>query len=431
MSEEYLTMSNQEIERLTVIEKVHCKLLKQKKAALLLGITTRQIRILLKRYRTCGPAGLVSKRRGKPSNRAYSDDFKKEVVSLITDKYSDFGPTLAKEYVSEKHQITISTETTRQWMIGAGLWIPKREKNKVIHSPRVRRANYGELIQIDGSDHLWFEERNDRCSLLVFIDDATKRIQLMRFFPAETTFAYFHVLKLYLQRYGKPVALYSDKHGVFRVNIPEPKSGTGFTQFGRAMQELGIDLIYANSPQAKGRVERANGTLQDRLVKWMRIEKISDMATANERLDQFTADYNKRFAIPAREEEDVHRITEDMQEVESIFTHQEQRSVSKNLTLQYHNKIYQIKMPGKGYRLRQARVTVCEDESSKITLLYKNQSLNYVVTDKNQYYSEPVSAKELSVRLKKVPYKPDRNHPWRMAARLGVLKKQYQQHHHA
>ena len=286
----------------------------------------------------------------------------------------------------------------------------------------MRRENIGSLIQIDGSPHHWFEERGECCSLLVFIDDATSRIQLARFFPNETTFAYFEMVKKYLLKHGKPLSFYSDKHSIFRINKVEPESGTGLSQFGRAMQDLDIELIHANSPQAKGRVERVFNTLQNRLVKWLRIEGISDLTSANNKIDGFIEEHNIKFSVQPKNKEDLHREINNFEDIKNIFTVQEVRKVSKNKTIQYKNKIYQINVPGKGYRLRQAGVIVCEDSKGNITLLYKNQSLSYTVYDKNQHYSETVDSKVIAMKkiLPKKKFTPSPNHPWNIAARRCI-----------
>lgn len=287
----------------------------------------------------------------------------------------------------------------------------------MIHPPRLRRGCYGELIQIDGSPHDWFEGRGPRCTLIVFIDDATSRVQWMRFVKAETTFAYFKVLRLYIERYGKPLALYSDQFGVFKVNMKEAKTGTGLTQFGRAMKELDIELIWAHSPQAKGRVERSNSTQQDRLVKEMRLAGICDMEAGNKFLEEHYTEYhNQKFAVAPRDPIDAHRSCPPLSEMDLCFTLQETRTVQKNITIQYQNKIYKIDVPDKGYRLRQAIVTVCESELGEITILHHVKSLSYTVLDKKQHYAETVSGKALEVRSigkERIAHRPSANHPWR------------------
>ena len=183
-------------------------------------------------------------------------------MAIVRSKYADFGPTLASEMLLEKDELKVSRETLRKWMIEEGLWLSRRQR-RAFHQPRLRRERYGELIQIDGSEHRWFEQRGEPCTLLVFIDDATSQFMQLSFVPSESADTYFEALRGYLERHGCPVAFYSDKHTVFRVNRPDAKGGSGMTQFGRALAELNIEIMCANSSQAKGRVERANRTLQD------------------------------------------------------------------------------------------------------------------------------------------------------------------------
>lgn len=417
MFEGEITMNANDLKRLEIIQKVDEKRLKQGDAARILGCTTRTIRRLLERYRIEDAPGLRSKRLGKTSNNSFSNEFKAEVIETISKKYNDFGPTFAAISLENRDKIKLSKETARQWMIEAGIWRNKEAKKAKSHPPRERRHQYGSLIQIDGSPHDWFEGRSSRCSLIVFIDDATSRIQLMRFFPAETTFAYFEVLELYIERYGIPQELYSDKHGIFRVNHPEPESGTGLTQFGRAVRDLGIGLIHAHSPQAKGRVERRNGVLQDHLIKDMRLDGIDNMDMANGAyLDKQAEIYNKRFAISPFNKDDAHAaIVNYPDDYRLHFTIQVSREVSKNLAISYKNKKYILTKPGKVHRLSQAKVTVCEAKSGEITILYKQQSLEYKVYDKNQYYSGVVGRKELGSISFCLPtyHKPAANHPWK------------------
>ena len=258
-----ITMSRTEIDRMGVLHDLADGRIKIAEASRLMGLGRRQVFRLAKGYGKHGPEALVSRRRGRPSNRCYSTALRTEVIGIIKDRYSDFGPTLAAEKLAELHGINLACETLRQWMIVAGLWKDRRARLKPVHQPRHRRDCVGELIQIDGSEHWWFETRGPQCTLLVYIDDATSRLMHLQFVESESTFDYFLATRAYLERHGKPVAFYSDKHGVFRVNKKDAVGGDGMTQFGRALHALNIDIICANSSQAKGRVERANATLQD------------------------------------------------------------------------------------------------------------------------------------------------------------------------
>ena len=236
-----------------------------------------QTQRILKRYQDGGGAALIHKARGA-SNRI-NVGVRDYALELVRQNYRDFGPILATEAL--RHGLEVSRETLRKWMVESGLWLSRKQRRS-FHQPRLRREHYGELIQIDGSEHRWFEDRADPCTLLVFIDDATSKLMQLRFVPSESTDSYFQALRGYLQSHGCPVAFYSDKHSVFRVLRRDPKGGQGMTQFGRALAELNIEILCANSSQAKGRVERVNRTLQDRLVKEMRLAGISDIDAGND-----------------------------------------------------------------------------------------------------------------------------------------------------
>lgn len=335
-----ITMSMREIDRLKVIQAVVDGNLKPMQAALRLTLTTRQVQRLANRYRMQGAAGLVSKKRGQLGNRQLSPGLANQVLTLIRDRYSDFGPTLACEKLRELHGLRIATETVRALMTEAGLWIPRRQRAAKIYQPRNRRNCVGELIQIDGSDHTWFEDRAQACTLLVYIDDATSRLMHLHFTYSKSTFSYFEATRGYLERYGKPQAFYSDKATVFRSANSRANGGDGHTQFGRAMYELNIESICANSSQAKGRVERANLSLQDRLVKEMRLRGISTMAAANTYAPIFMADFNARFAKPPRNDFDANRRLCEDEDLDLIFTVREPRRVTQNMTLQYDKNMY-------------------------------------------------------------------------------------------
>ena len=312
-------MSQPELTRLEVIQRVKRKTLKQRRAAELLSISVRQVKRLCKAYQVSGAAGLISKRRGQPSNNRLSEKTINKARQLLRKRYPDFGPTLAREKLAIEG-VSLSVETVRQLLIGEGLWKAKAVRRPVIHQLRERRARLGELVQIDGSPHDWFEGRAPKCTLLVFVDDATSRLMYLQFVAAETTFNYFSAVRSYIKEFGKPLAFYSDKFGVFRVNIPNALSGTGLTQFGRALKELDIELICAHSPQAKGRVERANQTLQDRLTKELRLRGLGTVAAANAYLPEFIADYNQRFAVAPRSTESAHRRLAQGENLDRILT---------------------------------------------------------------------------------------------------------------
>ena len=411
--DELLTMSNKEITRLEAMQRIKDKRLTQKEAARMLGIRTRQVKRLYRAYRKVGAKGLVSQRRGKPSNNRLDAGILQEALDLIKEKYEDFGPTLAHEKLREEHKLKISRERVRKLMIEEGIWKPKRAKKPPAHQMRERRACRGELVQIDGSDHAWFEGRGAKCTLLVYIDDATGQLLELCFVPDETTFAYFETSRRYFERCGKPVAFYSDRHGIFRVN-QEAKSGlsSGLTQFGRAMEDLGIQVICANSPQAKGRVERANQTLQDRLVKELRLRNISDMQAGNAYLPEFREDYNRRFAVQPRSSHDAHRPLLKTENLDIILTHQKTGTLSKNLTVQANKVIYQIQTDRPGYALRNAQVTICQNAQGEVTILYNNKPLAYTIFQKPIRQAEVVDTKTLDRQIR-TPKPPAPDHPWR------------------
>ena len=407
-----VTMSDKEVTRLKVMQRLEEKRIKQSEAAKMLKISERHVRRILRSYRQSGAAGLVSKRRGKPSNNQLKEEVKQQALDLIYSHYHDFGPTLAHEKLTEKDGLKLSVETVRRLMIAEGIWKAKKAKKLVVHQMRERRACLGELVQLDGSPHKWFEERGEACNLLVFIDDATSRLMELYFTPGETTFSYFAATRRYMARHGKPVTFYSDKNSIFKVNIPNALTGSGMTQFGRAMKELDIEIICANTPQAKGRVERAIQVMQDRLVKEMRLREISSIEAANEYAAEFIEDYNARFAEQPRSSHDMHRTLLPNEDLERIFTLQEQRILSKNLTLQYKKVVYQIQTSRPSYAMRKAPVTVCERENDRIEILYKGHSLDYTIFQKQHRQADVVSSKSINNKLKK-SHKPAKDHPWR------------------
>jgi transposase len=415
--DELLIMSNREITRLEAMQRIQDKRLTQKEAARMLNLSVRQIKRLYRVYKGQGARGLVSQRRGKPSNHRLDTQTMQQAIDLIYKHYRDFGPTLAHEKLTEKHHLRLSRESVRKLMTVEGMWRPKRAKKPSAHPLRERRACFGELVQIDGSEHAWFEERGPKCTLLVYIDDATGQLLELWFVPEETFFAYCEASRHYFERYGKPVAFYSDKHGIFRVNQPRPLGlSSGLTQFGRAMQELDIQIICAHTPQAKGRIERANQTLQDRLVKELRLRGISDMEAGNAYLPEFREDFNRRFAVIPRSSHDAHRPVLKTENLDVILTRQKTGVVSKNLTVQYDKTIYQIQSDRPDYALRNAQVTICENAQGDVTLLYKTQPLSYTIFCKSPRQAEVVDTKTLDRQIQ-LPKSPAPNHPWRTYGR--------------
>ena len=377
-----VTMSDKEIHRLPVIQAVCEKRLRRRDAASQLGISERQAQRLINRYRISGAEGLVSRKRGQPSNRRLTESLKLRVLRLIRENYSDFGPTLAAEKLRERHDIRLSIETVRNWMTSEGLWVPHARRKSRVYQPRHRRDCLGELIQIDGSHHDWFEGRAPKCCLLVFIDDATGRLMHLRFSESETAFDYMLATREYIEQHGKPVSLYSDKHAIFRVSGPENRNTT-VTQFGRVLYDLAIELICANSSEAKGRVERANQTLQDRLIKEMRLEGITGIEAANAWLATFIADFNSRFSRPAKFPKDLHRpVQESPDELRDIFAWHDVRTVSKSLTFQYDKILYLMDTTEENSRLAGEKIKVLDYPDGTLAFLYGHRSLKCQAFDK-------------------------------------------------
>ena len=394
-----ITMSMHEIDRLKVIQAVVDGHLKPMQAAIRLGLTTRQVQRLVNRYREDGAPGLVSQKRGRTGNRQLAPGLGNQILTLIRDHYPDFGPTLANEKLREADGLVVSTETVRRLMMDTGLWIPRRQRCAKIYQPRNRRNCVGELIQIDGSDHRWFEERGPACTLLVYIDDATSRLMHLHFTYSESTFSYFEATRRYLELHGKPQAFYSDKASVFRVNHVQSVGGDGHTQFGRVLaveeaaapevhQAVAPDLAYTTVTTvlsrlwAKGRVERANLTLQDRLVKEMRLLDISTMAAGNAYVPCFMADFNRRFAKPPRNDFDTHRAVRGDENLELIFTVREPRRVTHSLTLQYDKNLYLLTDTPDARAVIGKYVEVYEYPDGRIEVRANGSALPYTIYDR-------------------------------------------------
>lgn len=405
----------------------------QQEAGRILDLSVRQIKRLLRGYRQKGAASLLSKHRGRKGNNRLPEEVKKRALNLLKTKYKGFGPTLAHEKLVEREKLKLSDESVRQLtpalasgasVIKENLWKPRKAKKVVVHQLRERRACFGELIQIDGSPHDWFEGRAPACVLLVFIDDATGKLLQLLFVDSESFFSYTQATESYLRQFGKPVAFYSDKHSIFRVTQPSASTHTDLTQFGRAMQELDIQIICAHSPQAKGRVERVIQTLQDRLPKEMRLRGIPSREAGNAYLPEFIQDFNQRFAEDPRSSVDAHRPLTPKDDLARILTWQETRLLSKNLTLQFYKTVYQIQTERPTYALRSAQVTVCLNVQDELTILYNGKSLPYTVYNQQARQAEVVSAKQLDPAFltKRGPTKPAPDHPWRQGFATPLSK---------
>lgn len=395
-----LTMSVAEVSRFETLVRVERGEIRVADAMVLLRLQRRQVYRLLERLKQDGAVGLISRRRGRPSNRRFSDAFRDEVAGLVRERYADFGPTLAAEYLAERHGITVSHETLRRIMMAAGLWTAKAAKRATLHQTRYRRDRRGELVQVDGSDHDWFEGRGPRCSLLVYIDDATSELMHLEMAESESAFSYMRATTAYLRNHGKPVAFYTDKHSAFRNNHATA-DGDGMSHLGRALDRLGVEIICANSPQAKGRVERANGTLQDRLVKAMRLEGINSIEEANAFLPRYMARHNERFACPPRERIDAHRPLASHEDVEAEMVWREERTVTAALALHYNKAMFILDPTPLARSLARKRVQICEYPDGRIELRHGERALPYTVFDKMRQVNQAaiVDSKQLGAAL--------------------------------
>jgi hypothetical protein len=377
-------MSERDLKRIEVLTEILAGRRTVESGAAVMGLAWRQTFRLLARYKEFGGASVIHQARGRASNRQINPGVRQYAVELVRTRYSDFGPTLAAEVLLEKHGIRVGRETLRRWLVADGLWLSRKQRRS-FHQPRLRRESYGELVQIDGSEHRWFEQRGEPCTLLVFIDDATSRLMQLRFVPSESTASYFDALRGYLGEHGCPVAFYSDKHSVFRVNRSDAKGGSGMTQFGRALAELNIEIICANSSQAKGRVERANRTLQDRLVKELRIENVSSIDAGNTFLPGFVTRFNERFAVRPAKTVDLHqalRLKPDR--LNDVLCHREQRYVGDQLTLAYDRKQLILDRSPVSEELGGKYVEVYDFPDGRLEIRSNGRVLPYRIFDKDQ-----------------------------------------------
>jgi hypothetical protein len=409
--EEKQRMSIKEAYRLGIMRQLDKKDLTARKASEELNLSRKQLRRIRKRYLIEGAAGLISRKRGQPSGNKIRAEIRDKVLDLLREKYHGFGPTLATEKLLERHQICLSAETLRKWMIEEEIWVSKKKKDKRVYQRRPRRSRFGELLQGDGSPHDWFEGRSEKCCLIHFIDDATNEITSAKFVPTEGTEGYLACLREHLNRYGRPLGLYVDKHSIFKVNREELKKGIGITHFGMVVKELGIELICAHSPQAKGRIERSNGVLQDRLIKEMRLEGINTIDEGNAFLPQFFKGYNKRFRKTAANSEDAHRVLRKEDDLEKIFARKVKRKLSKDLTFQHHGTLYLIetKTPN---RLRHAFINVLCKANQPIEVEYDGRQLEYKVY-KETVYEQPLELNAKEIGAAWIIRKPSKHHPWR------------------
>jgi hypothetical protein len=415
--ESLLIMRNEEIDKLRVIREVIAGKLSWREAGERLQLSVRQIGYLCARVKKEGNRGTIHGLRGKPSNHRLEQKQVDKAVELVRQHYSDFGPTLANEKLRQRHQVRISTSAWRQTMIEAGLWKGKRSPQKH-RAMRQRRSQLGMLVQLDGSEHDWLEGRGPRCVLVVYIDDASSRVLHGEFVESEDTLTLLGTTRQYLQRYGRPVAFYVDKDSIYKVNreasIEEQLKDSGsMTQFGRAMQELGIEVIHAHSPQAKGRVERGFRTHQDRLVKELRLAGISSLEEANAFLwNQYWTDHNGRFAVEPGEVGDARRRLLASHRLEEILSVRLPRTVLPDFTLRFENRYFQL-LADQPVRVRPTdKVAVERRLDGSLQIRFKQRYLNF----------KPIEVRPAAAVVPRPStpvvqrHRPAASHPWKQAA---------------
>jgi hypothetical protein len=417
--EERVTMTTRELDRLKVIHQVLQHKLSWPQAAAQLALSIRQVGRLCARVRIEGHKGILPRLRGRPSNHHLRPGLVARALRLVQQHYPDFGPTFATEKLRERHHVVLSSWTLRHGMVRAGLWRP--HSRKVLHRAwRPRRACVGELVQLDGSDHAWFETRGPRCVLLLYIDDATSRLLDGAFVGVEDTLTLLRTTKTYVQRHGRPVAFYVDKDSIYRVNrqatIEEQlQDSAPVTQFTRAMRELGIEVIAAHSPQAKGRVERSFDTHQDRLVKELRLAGISAIPAANRFLREcYFPAHNRRFAVEPANPTDAHRPLLTPHDLDAILSVQTTRTVERDFTVRRQNHFFQLG-PQQPVRVRPGDTVLIEQRLDGTThLRAKGRYLAFTPIAKPAPRSRHVAAlAPRPPRRPRRPSHPPRTHPWK------------------
>ena len=379
-------MTQAERDRLVALKKAKKRLITQKQAAEEMGITERHVRRLLRGLKRRGDKVVVHGLRGLPSNRKVSADIEQEAVAILSRPvYRGFGPTLASEYLAKKHEIEVSRETVRHWMIKAKLWRGRKQHVEEIHEWRERRSRFGELVQWDTSKHDWLEGRGEEILLINMIDDATSR-WFARFVVSDSTMENMNLLESYLKEHGRPLGFYTDKASIFqtaeKTKRDGSRSGKGRaelppTQIGRALQELAIPWIAAHSPQAKGRVERNFGTAQDRLVKGMRVAGVTSLEQANQYLEtEFLPWVNATLAVVPASADDAHRTLEKSHNLAAILSHVESRRVDNDYTIRFDTKIYQIARKDVCTGLRGASVRVEERRDGSVAVRFRDRYLS-------------------------------------------------------
>jgi len=414
-------MSKRELRRVEVLARVRSKQLRIADASRLMRVSYRQAKRLWKRYRVEGAAGLKHRSAGRPSHHAHDRKFRKKVLQLVREKYGGpvgerFGPTLAAEHLASEDRLKIDAETLRRWMLAEGLW--SRERKSWRHrGRRDRKEHFGEMVQMDGSFHPWLERGPEGC-LIDMVDDATNRT-LARMGEEETIWAVVDTLRAWMEFYGVPLALYVDWKNLYKrpANAKERLRGEEpVTQFGRMCAKLGIEIIAANSPQAKGRVERIHGTHQDRLVKKLRRREITSHQQMNVFLEnEYLPEHNRRFARVPAKTEDYHRRAPGAAELDRIFRLENPRTIYNDWVVRYENRFFQLQRQSRQYAPAHSQVVVYEGRHGNITIEYRGRELKWREIPAPAKPCEPAPAQKLRLPTPKRKWVPAADHPWRKA----------------
>jgi transposase len=425
-------MSKRELGRVEVLARVRSKQLRVVDAGRLLGVSYRQAKRLWKRYREEGAGGLKHRSAGRTSNRACEEKFREKVLGRVREKYGGavgerFGPTLAAEHLASEDGLQVSVGTLRRWMLTEGLWSRERKRRRH-HLRRERKEHFGEMVQMDGSFHAWLEERGPRGCLIDLVDDATSTTWA-QLGEQETIWAVVDALRVWIERYGVPLSVYVDWKNLYKraATVKEQLRGEEpVTQFGRMCAKLGIEVIAASSPQAKGRVERQHGTHQDRLVKKLRRKQIASHEAANVYLERdYLPEHNRRFARAAAKAEDYHRRAPRAAELDRIFSLENERTISNDEVVRYQNRWFQLVPQSRPSASAQNKVLVCEGRHGNIAIEYRGRALRWqeisAPAKPSVAEAKPAVERTSKPKLPQVQRKwvPPSNHPWREAARRG------------
>lgn len=410
--EDTIMMSLQELRRVHLVRQAMARTLTQGAAAALIGLTERQVRRLIQRVRQTGDRGVVHGGRGQPSNRRLPERLKAQVLRRYAQQYGDFGPTLAAEQLAARDGLRLSHDTLRRWLVAQGLTHFRRRK-RPHRQWRERKAHRGALVQMDGSHHAWLEGRGPACVLMAYIDDASSRV-FARFYEYEGTIPAMDSFTRYIRRYGLPLCVYLDKHSTYKSpaapTVEEQLAGQEpMSQFERALAELGVEVIHAHSPQAKGRIERLFRTFQDRLIKALRLAGITTLEAANRFLEGYLPGSNRRFSVPPAQGADLHRSLPAGCDLAGILCLKTRRALRPDFTVAHHGRLYQIEDP-----LRATHVLVEERLDGSLRITHQGQRLR----------SHPIAARPVRPAARprtlsrRPPWTPPPDHPWRVPFRL-------------